>query len=323
MTSNDGSTTHTSSDARSSDAPSHDNAAVAARLGGEPLTVTARGLTFSGFRAAPGPSGNDDEGRDPQMAILVHGWPQFASSWEGIARELLGSGIAVVAYDQRAYSPGARPDGVENYTVAELAADLDAIANELGIERFHLVGHDWGGVMAWMYAAWHPERLHSLTVLSTPNPVGILETTATDESQQKKGSYITGIRDDPEGSRDALLADGAALLRSLYGDAVSADAVDAYVARLSEPGVLDATLRYYLALGTGEFPADPVITVPTLYFWGDGDIAFSRASAEKSREYTSGEYEFEILEGASHWLPEECAEDLGPAVADWIERHSS
>ncbi|WP_333620058.1 alpha/beta fold hydrolase, partial [Dietzia sp.] len=224
MTCNDGST----SDTHPSGAPSHDNASVATRLGGEPLTVTARGLTFSGFRATPGSSGNDGEGRDPQMAILVHGWPQFASSWEGIARELLARGIAVVAYDQRAYSPGARPDGVENYTVAELTEDLDAIATELGIERFHLIGHDWGGVMAWMYAAWHPERLHSLTVMSTPNPIGILETTATDEAQQKKGAYITGIREDPEGSRDALLADGAALLRSLYGDAVPAGAVDAY-----------------------------------------------------------------------------------------------
>lgn len=300
-----------------------DNAAVAARLGGEPLRVTARGLTFSGVRAAPHTDGRGDPAVGGSVAILVHGWPQFASSWEGIARDLLDHGIGVVAYDQRGYNPGARPEGVEDYTVAELAADLDALATELGIERFHLVGHDWGGVVAWLYAAWHPERLRSLTVLSTPHPVGILETTATDPSQQKKGSYITGIREDPAGSRDALLADDAALLRSLYGDAVPAEAVDSYVARLSEPGVLDATLRYYLALGKGEYPSDPAVRVPTLYFWGDGDLAFSRASAEKSRDYAAGEYEFVVLEGASHWLPEERADEIAPRVRRWIEAHEA
>lgn len=90
----------------------HDNASVAQRLGGEAFSVQARGFTFDGFRAEPAVAANG-----APTVVLVHGWPQFASCWEEVSGTLLDQGFEVVAFDQRGYSPGARPGDVEDYTL--------------------------------------------------------------------------------------------------------------------------------------------------------------------------------------------------------------
>ena len=294
----------------------HDNASVAQRLGGEAFSVEARGFTFNGYRAMPSASANGIP-----TVVLVHGWPQFASCWEEIARTLLDQGFEVVAFDQRGYSPGARPGEVEDYTLEQLTGDIDEVTRALGIDKFHLVGHDWGGIIGWIYAAAHPERLRSYTSLASPHPVGQLQATAEDPGQYKKMSYIRGIQADPDASRDALFADDAALLRALYGGAVDGETVAAYVERFREPGIMDAVLKYYQALGKGQLPPNLTATVPTLYIWGDQDIAFSRSSADKSAEFVSGEYKFVDLSGASHWLPEERADEIAPEICAWIAVH--
>lgn len=296
----------------------HDNASVAQKLGGEAFRIEARGFTFDGFRAKPAPAANGIP-----TVVLVHGWPQFASCWEEISRTMLDQGFEVVAYDQRGYSPGARPGEVEDYTLEQLAGDIDEVTRALGIEKFHLVGHDWGGIIGWIYAAAHPERLHSYTSLASPHPVGQLQATAEDPGQYEKMGYIRGIQADPVASRDALFADDAALLRALYGDAVDGETVAAYVERFREPEIMDAVLKYYQALGKGQLPPNLTVAVPTLYIWGDEDIAFSRSSAEKSEEFVSGEYKFVDLAGASHWLPEERADEIAPEICTWIAVHES
>lgn len=295
----------------------YDNESVAERLGGEVFSARARGLTFDGFRAKPAAADS------APTVVLVHGWPQFASCWEDIARTLLDQGFEVLAYDQRGYSPGARPDDVEDYTLEELAKDVDEVTRALGIDRFHLVGHDWGGIIGWIFAAGYPERLYSYTSLASPHPVGQLQATADDPGQYAKMGYIRGIQENPVASRDALFADDAALLRSLYGGAVDAERVSSYVERFREPEIMDAVLKYYQALGKGKLPSNLTVSVPTLYIWGTEDIAFSRSAAEKSVEFVSGEYKFVDLEGDSHWLPEERADELAPEICAWIAVHTS
>src|SRR5699024_4963778 len=146
-----------------------DNASMASRLAELPTTAAAEALTvftyqgeFAAFRATPAH-------QDPDLgdAVLLHGWPEFASFCEKIATLLLEQGMGVFAYDQRGYSPGVRPDSVGEYTIARLVADLDEVSRAAGLERFHLVGHDWGGLVAWPFAANHPQRLHTCTVVST------------------------------------------------------------------------------------------------------------------------------------------------------------
>ena len=110
------------------------------------------------------------------LVLFLHGWPSFATCWTGIMAPVAAAGFRTVALDQRGYSPGARPPAIADYAVDRLLADIDGFAETLaGGARFHLVGHDWGGLIAWPYAAHHADRLASLTVLSTPHSKAFLE----------------------------------------------------------------------------------------------------------------------------------------------------
>ena len=103
-------------------------------------TFTREGLTFR--VSDGGPPGAD-------AFVLLHGFPETSSSWSAVAGRLQAAGFRTLAPDQRGYSPGARPEGVSAYRVQELAADVLALADQAGLERFHLAGHDWGGAVAW------------------------------------------------------------------------------------------------------------------------------------------------------------------------------
>jgi pimeloyl-ACP methyl ester carboxylesterase len=129
--------------------------------GFEALRLDANGFRFDAIAGgAP----------DAPLVLFLHGWPSFATSWRAVMSPVAAAGFRAVAVDQRGYSPGARPGAVTDYAVDHLLADIEGFARSLaGSARFHLVGHDWGGLIAWPYAAHHPERLASLTVLSTPH----------------------------------------------------------------------------------------------------------------------------------------------------------
>ena len=293
-----------------------DNASVAARLAELPFVAEAQALRvntsggeFTGFHAMP--SHPDLQLGD---ALLLHGWPEFSSCWEQTAAILLEHGMSVFAYDQRGYSPGARPDSVDEYTMPHLVSDLDEVSRAAGLDRFHLVGHDWGGMVAWHFAANHPERLLTNTVVSTPHPIAHAKQVRADPDQYERMAYMRAIQDHPDGvARSLLRYDGERLI-DLYDGDVPDDMAASYVSRLSEPGAMAAVLKYYQAAdGRARLSSNP-ITVPTSFVWGSRDIAFPRATAELSAEYVEGPYRFVPLEGASHWLPESRAEDIAREV---------
>ena len=319
-----------------------DNATVAARLGGETFTTKVGDLVFdcvrvtgrepagaSGTGTAPAAGDEPAAGAEPASggdgdrptAVLVHGWPQFAACWEDTARALADAGSDVIAYDQRGYSPGARPGEVEDYTVEHLVSDLCALVREWGLSQFHLVGHDWGGILGWHYAAQHPDELITFTSVSTAHPTAHGQRIEEDPDQYERMHYLRQIRKDPAGVEARMLADGGRRLAAIYGEAVSPERVQSYVDRFSEPGVLAAALAYYRALGLGHTPQLTPITVPTLYVWGSEDLAFTRGAAELTGEHVEADYRFVEIPGATHWLPEEEPGVVSGAVIDWIRDH--
>ncbi|MFE5541338.1 alpha/beta fold hydrolase [Streptomyces sp. NPDC056519] len=260
---------------------------------------------------------------DGEKVLLLHGFPQFADSWTDQLASLARAGYRALAVDQRGYAAGARPGRVADYTVDRLVGDALAFSQALGSGPFHLVGHDWGGLVAWAFATEHPELLASLTVLSTPHPRALAAALRSDPEQVRRSAYVQRFRL-PGGVAEAgLLADGGAGLRHVYGDSLPPDRIDSYVARFAEPGALTAALNYYRALpGNLTLPGGR-IRVPTLYVWGDQDIALGRTAAEGTGAWVDARYRFEVLEGAGHWLPDENADRVDPHLLAHLAAHAA
>ncbi|MFT4008482.1 MAG: alpha/beta hydrolase [Nocardioidaceae bacterium] len=278
--------------------------------------------TVDGFVARPVTVGDltfDVRFAGPEQGtpvLLLHGFPQTSLCWAGIAPTLADAGCRVIAPDQRGYSPGARPEGVEHYDTRLLAGDVLALAEELGIDAFHLVGHDWGASVAWVVAAEHPDRLRGLTAVSVPHLAAYGQALRDDPDQQQRSAYIQFFRIAGKAER-VLLEDGARRLREMYGDAVPTDHADAYLARLSEEGALTATLNWYRAMRADLVELGPV-TVPTTYVWSDQDLALGRVGAELCGQHVSGAYDFVELSGISHWVPEQAPGQLAAAILDRV-----
>jgi len=269
-------------------------------------SITLNGFQFTLLSAGP---------KDGEPVILLHGFPQFADVWTQLLATLGGIGFQAVALDQRGYSAGARPVETASYDLSELTSDVIALANSLEWPSFHLIGHDWGGFIAWQLAAHHPNRVHSLSILSTAHIDAFLDAVASDPDQKARSQYIQLFKMPGQVAEAMFLKDDGTRLRGVFQGKVPEEQVSTNVQRLLEPGALTATLNWYRALDL-DARIGPV-RVPTLYIWGDQDMALGRAAAEATGRYVNGQYRFEVLPGYSHWLQDEAPE----AVRDLIVRH--
>ncbi|GAB3072690.1 alpha/beta fold hydrolase [Pedococcus soli] len=258
---------------------------------------------------------------DGEVVVLLHGWPQDRSAWHAVADRLATAGLRVLAPDQRGYSPGARPRAVAAYRMSQLVADVLALVDASGADRVHLVGHDWGGAVAWAFAERHPERLTGLTVVSTPHHRA-MAWALRHGGQARKSWYMLAFQLPllPEAVLRRRLPD--VLRRS----GLPAEHVTRYVARFREPGAARGGLAWYRALRPRPAalarrrpsrPAPGPIQVPTTYLWGRRDPALGRAAAERTALWVGADYRFVELE-AGHWLPETHPGDVAAAVLDRV-----
>jgi pimeloyl-ACP methyl ester carboxylesterase len=272
--------------------------------------LEANGFTFTVRRAGP------ESGRP---VILLHGFPQTSLCFASTASALDRSGYMVLAPDQRGYSPGARPDRVEDYVIPELVSDVIAMADASGMGAFDLVGHDWGAMVGWCVAGLHPDRVRTFTSVSTPHPAALAAALgAGDTDQRERSSYLDVFRQ-PEVPERLFLGehgDGEGLRQVFAGTGIGKAAVDAYVDALAAPGALTAALNWYRATDLHRSPDPMQITVPTLYVWSTEDIALGRRAAEDTAGHVSGPYRFEALDGVSHWIPDEAP---GPLTSLLLE----
>ena len=244
---------------------------------------------------------------DGEPVVLLHGFPQDARAFDRLSAALHPGGFRTLAPDQRGYSPGARPRGRSAYRTRELVADVLALLDTAGLSTAHVVGHDWGGGGAWALGAWHPDRLRTLTVLSTPHPGAMAG--ALIGSDQLLRSYYMGLFQLPVLPERVLLAgDGAALRRALRRGGLPADAVERYVRRMQEPRALTSALNWYRALPWGARDRVGRVGVPTLHVWSTGDAFLGRSATEGTAPFVTGPYRLEVLDGVPHWIPELAAE---------------
>lgn len=257
----------------------------------------------------------DDAGpADGDVVVLLHGFPQAASAWSRLASSLQDAGYRTLAPDQRGYSPGARPQDTAAYATRELVDDALAVADAACAERFHVVGHDWGGYVAWALAASEPDRLASVTVMSTPHPRAFAA--AARHGQALKSWYMVMFQ--VPGLAERVVRPGTWMWSQLVRG-LPKDAVDRYTARMNDPAAFRGALAWYRAAAAERrHPTVRIgdVAVPALMFWGDRDPALGRWAAEHTADHVTGPYRFEVLGGAGHWLPEKRADVMAPVLLE-------
>ena len=274
----------------------------------ETIEVPAGEYVFTARAAGP---------TDGRLVVLLHGFPETSASWSQLMPVLADAGYRVVAPDLRGYSAGARPDGVEHYRMPHLVADVLAIVDPMGGHQFDLVGHDWGGLIGWYVAGKYPDRLRTWTSLATPHPVALARGLRGElgEDQVQRSSYVALF--EQEGTMEQMLA-GDGLRDMLIGQGIDGEALEEYTRVLSQSGALTAALNMYRANHFRELSDPGPITVPTLYVWASDDLALGRAAAEATADLVAGEYRFEELPGASHWIPEHSADAAAPLLLEHL-----
>lgn len=271
--------------------------------------LAAGGLVFRTDLTGP-------EDGDP--VLMLHGFPQSRHTWRGQAKVLAERGFRCIAPDQRGYSPGARPAGTEAYALDNMVGDGLALMDALGADRFHLVGHDWGGHIAWTLAMRAPERIKSLTVLSRPHPAAFAHAMKNDPDQPARSGHHKWLLD--PGTAAELRKGDMARFRAMFKDqGVPDEAADRYVEVLSDPGALEAAIDWYRAAATTFRNAEaPKIGAPTLYMWGDADSTVGRMAAEAVGQHVSGPYRFAAIPGAGHFLTDQVPEAVNPLLLDHL-----
>jgi pimeloyl-ACP methyl ester carboxylesterase len=261
-----------------------------------------------------------DGPEDGRPVLLLHGFPETSASWAAVTPLLTQAGLRTYAPDQLGYSPGARPGEVEAYSAQNLAQVTADLMTALEIPVADVVGHDWGANVAWTLAAWHPDRVRSLTAVSVPHPAAYTAAFRADPEQRERSGYIRLFWQAGK-AEEVLLADDARRLRRMLSGGeqetgVPAEAIDEYVAVLSAPGALTAALNWYRAMSS-DTRVEPV-AVPTTYVWSDGDVAIGRTAAGACANHVTGDYRYVELPGVTHWIPEQAPEQLARAILDRI-----
>jgi pimeloyl-ACP methyl ester carboxylesterase len=269
--------------------------------------INAQGFRFDALVAGP---------VDGELVLFLHGFPEFADAWGVVMQRIANAGFHAVAVDQRGYSRDARPSEVSDYGIGHLVSDVQGFADALGRRRLHLVGHDWGAFLAWVFAARHPDRVQSLSALSTPHPDAFFHAMETDEDQKQRSKYISFFRMPGGAAETFFQADNYQRLRAVYQGKLSESAISENIRRLAEPRALTSALNWYRALNLeGQIGK---IAVPTLYIWSTQDIALGEAAAMETAKYVTGPYRFEKLEGKTHWLLGEAPDQVSALVLEHI-----
>ena len=259
---------------------------------------------------------------DEETVVLLHGFPQTSYEWRHQIRALAEAGFRAIAPDQRGYSPGARPPEVADYGISLLVRDVLALADAVGSGRFHIVGHDWGGWVAWAVAVLAPDRVITANPVSVPHPDAFARVLNDPTSAQAQASSYFDVFAQPD-SEDAFLADDQMMLRRVF-TGIEAEAVDEYLRVVGSKAALGAALNWYRANldDIRQGPALGPVEVPTMFTWSDGDPVITIEGAQLSVEYVTAPYRFEILEGVSHWIPDLAAEAMSDLLLDHLGSHS-
>lgn len=269
--------------------------------------------------------------------LFLHGFPQFWFLWRRQLEDL-GEDHAVYAPDMRGYNLSCRPAEVEAYRMRHLLADARELIEQLGIAPLTLVGHDWGGIVAWAFALKYPELLERLVVIDGPPPFTWNRDLRESPKQRDAVNYMLEFSKPSPGPEEMLAANGFSLMDDVMrriggrGAQLSPEERAAYHEAWSQPGALRGGLNYYRAARMGEQVASggvpeeyasritsQTVSVPTLVIWGANDAALLPSLTRGLSEWVP-RLRLEIVPGAGHWVPYERPEVVNSLIREFVDQ---
>ncbi len=272
-------------------------------------SLDANGLTFT----------VDVAGEGDTVALLLHGFPESRASWRRQVEALPALGWRVAAADLRGYGDSSRPEGLEAYGIGHLVDDVSALFEALGARRRILIGHDWGGVIAWQ-AALRRMPLDGLVIINAPHPTLFRRALKTWE-QRRRSSYIAFFLMPLLPELQLTARDGRGLVWALKRQSRNfpPDLLETYRRNVLAPGAATAMLNYYRANARGlpaPGPRREPIQAPTLLIWGEEDVALGPELANGNEAFVAN-LTVRRLPGVSHWVQQDAPELTNQIISDW------
>jgi pimeloyl-ACP methyl ester carboxylesterase len=261
-----------------------------------------------------------------KLVILLHGFPEFWYSWRHQI-PALAEHFKVVAPDMRGYNDSEKPRGVANYRINVLTADVMGLIRAFGKEKAIIVGHDWGGGVAWAFAADYPQATERLIVMNCPHPAAFQKHLRSNRRQLRRSWYMFffqlpwlpewGIRLNRRRFVEQAFR-GMAIRKEAFPD----EELQHYVEALKKPGVLTSAINYYRAafrefIRRGERPFAQ-ITCPTLLIWGEEDIALGKELTYDMEPYFTDRFEIKYIPQCSHWVQQEQPELVNQYMLEFL-----
>lgn len=256
-----------------------------------------------------------------ELVILLHGFPETSIMWKTVMPEIASHGFYCIAPNMRGYSKNACPKGQSHYTIKKIGQDILNIADSLGKDKFHLIGHDWGAVIGWNIAFKSRDRILSWSAMSVPHNSAFGKAIKLDKDQKKRSRYIMWFLI-PILPEIMIRRHDFKILRRLWKRS-SAEEVEDYLSVFRRKQSLTGALNYYRAnIGKSKSEALGDILAPTLFIWGKYDIAIGAFAAESNHKYMKGEYKFLELEGG-HWLIQSNYAEVKTAIIEHLSKYKT
>ena len=279
----------------------------------EHMHLTTNGVMLHAVAAGPS---------DGPLVILLHGFPEFWYGWRRQIEPLAAAGFRVLVPDQRGYNLSSKPEGLRAYTLDVLADDVLGLASSLGRSTFSVVGHDWGGVLAWHLASRNPDQIERAVILNGPH-LGVMRNFTLSHPGQMLKSWYVGFFQVPWLPERVLSAsDFVSLRRALTGTsqpgAFNSDDLERYREAWAQPGALTAMLNWYRALPV-QTPTRRAerVRVPVRVIWGDRDTALEPGLAEASVALCERGEVFHLPD-ATHWVQHDSPDEVNRLIVEFL-----
>lgn len=260
-----------------------------------------------------------EEGEGDRLALCLHGFPEHAVSWRAQMPVLAALGFRVWAVNQRGYGRSSRPEGIASYALPALIDDVAGLIDAAGADSVVLIGHDWGAMVAWCFAATRARPLERLVIMNVPHPLCFRA--AMKRWRQRRRSWYIAFFQLPRLPEWMLARNRGAAARQMFRPLrLPPEILAVYAGQLAAPGAATAMLNWYRAMrlrGGRRLDLGATIEVPTLVVWGEADVALDPICLDGTERYVR-DLRIERLPGVSHWVQQHAPERVNALLEEFL-----